>query len=283
MIRFIQFFSTLLLCFFCFPLFAWDATGHRLVAQIAFDRLTPSAKERVNAILGLQPNDLRSDRFLEAAVWADNIKKQHNFKYNRLHYTNIPFTFDQTPLPNFSSPNIMTAIDDLRIKLSDSNLSKVKQKLYLRLLIHFVGDIHQPLHCATRVSRSLPLGDEGGNLFLVKGMHVKNLHALWDQGIDHYSYITDKYPLRHWQIKELAKKLEHDFPRENYIERLQNTTPKLWAQESFMRAKNTAYQIPAEQFPEQKYLQEASVMSKEQIALAGYRLSVILNQLYGSK
>ena len=77
------------------------------------------------------------------------------------------------------------------MKADNSSISEISGKLgyslNLRLLIHFIGDIHQPLHCVTRITKDRPNGDFGGNSFKIKPINdITNLHALWDSVIIEY-------------------------------------------------------------------------------------------------
>src|SRR3990167_11141866 len=93
---------TLLACvlFFVFPVFAWNAGGHQVVAQVAYDNLTPAVKAKIDTILKVNfDSHYDDDRFLLAATWPDRIKSQTK-KYNAWHYINLPIVQDGVqPLP----------------------------------------------------------------------------------------------------------------------------------------------------------------------------------------
>lgn len=77
--------------------------------------------------------------------------------------------------------------NSLLLEVSNSLLESQAKSYALRLLIHYVGDIHQPLHCSDRIDKNFPKGDLGGNLFLLPGHYTANdLHAVWDSVL--YSY-----------------------------------------------------------------------------------------------
>ena len=157
------------------PLEAWNATGHRIVAAIAYDRLTPQAKARVDELLkqhpdfaGLSPRDA----FLAAAVWPDTIKGDSRFyddiaanpkptpllpgfpsmaRHTNWHYVDLPFSPDGTRLERPKKPNALT---ELRRILKEPELTAYD----LPWLIHLTGDVHQPLHCTSRFTSALPKG-----------------------------------------------------------------------------------------------------------------------------
>src|SRR5258706_4999496 len=158
----------------CTPLTsqAWGAGGHMMVAQIAFARLNPRAKAKVKALLALpiNPADVssKSTDFVNAAHWADDLRPFAEFdSFKPLHFIDTPFSTDGTPLPTLPSPNIVTALEE-NVNILKTSTDKNAQAQALRLIIHFVGDIHQPLHCSTRVDSANPDGDRGGNLDSIK-------------------------------------------------------------------------------------------------------------------
>jgi hypothetical protein len=170
--------------------------GHMMTASIAFDRLNPRAKAKVNELLAIeiQPanESAQSKDFINASHWADDLRDYPEFKFlEPFHYINQPFTTDGTPLPaSLPNPdNILKALKD-NVNILRTSPDKNAQARALRLIIHFVGDLHQPLHSATRVSQAHPGGDLGSNSFFIKlkqpdgTLKDRNLHSYWDAGID---------------------------------------------------------------------------------------------------
>jgi hypothetical protein len=162
--------------------YAWNAAGHKLVAQIAYDNLTPAAKHRCSTLFNL-PDKSLEPYFIKSSVWLDEIRKSKTHQFDTLHYIDIPFSKDKSKLPPIKPRNALWAIKQAILVLSSNKSSTASKTLYLKILIHVVGDIHQPLHAATKVSRRLPKGDLGGNLYLLSKSPVgKNLHQYWDKG-----------------------------------------------------------------------------------------------------
>lgn len=157
--------------------FAWGPIGQEAVAQIAFLNLTPSAASKVKQILG-------NDEFAESANWADQIKQAREWKHTATyHYTSVEDdssyfeTLASSPSTKQNQGDVVLAIAKSLIILRDAKASVTNKKYALKFLIHFVGDIHQPLH----VGRS---ADKGGNAITVNwyGKNL-NLHWLWDGAI----------------------------------------------------------------------------------------------------
>ncbi|HMJ45701.1 MAG TPA: S1/P1 nuclease [Ferruginibacter sp.] len=152
---------------------AWSLLGHRIVGQIADHYLTPAAKVQVGKILG-------NESIAMASNWPDFIKSDTNYNYlSTWHYINIKGGMQYADVKSFliadTATDAYTKINFLVKELKKRNLPPKDKILYLRLLIHIVGDIHQPLH----VGRP---EDRGGNSIKVLWFNVPyNLHQVWDQ------------------------------------------------------------------------------------------------------
>ncbi|WFU80755.1 S1/P1 nuclease [Bradyrhizobium sp. CIAT3101] len=181
--------------------FAWDAFGHMEVAQIAWDRLTPSVRARVSELLRLNPQYVawatnvpahKQDQvaFLRASTWPDfirgargyisdgseggnrpppgpeaaqNIGYSDLFMHKYWHFVDLPFSPDGTTLEDPPSPNAGTQIALFRKALSSELTTNDVKSYDLSWLIHLVGDVHQPLHATSRFTTGKPHGDAGGN------------------------------------------------------------------------------------------------------------------------
>jgi hypothetical protein len=174
---------------------AWGCKGHQTVALIAEKHLTPEAKQMVQTLLTGNPidpalkrycGDASRDAMADASTWPDDIRGQA--KNGPLHYIDIPRGAKRAPLREFCGKDgcVTQAIEDDRAILEDKNANAGKRAEALRYLIHFVGDLHQPLHATTN-------DDQGGNCVPLKYFRRKvrehdhsyspNLHSLWDTAI----------------------------------------------------------------------------------------------------
>src|SRR5580692_10642005 len=151
--------------------FAWGDEGHRIVALIAASELTPQAKTQVESLLGGDASSSMAD----LSTWADEIKF-HRHETSPWHYVDIEI--DSTGYdPARDCPTgdcVVAQIErDERI-VGDRSLAMPVRAEALKFLIHFVGDLHQPLHCADN-------HDRGGNeVKVILGRRSTNLHAVWD-------------------------------------------------------------------------------------------------------
>lgn len=136
--------------------------------------------------------------FVECATFADAIKKDGFADQSSWHYVNTPLVEDSfaASVPPPVLINVTWAIEEMvdSLKQVTSNKDKypdinyeLAESFNLRLLIHYVGDIHQPLHAVTRFDSTFEHGDEGGNYFSIEGVDgIRNLHMLWDSVLTAY-------------------------------------------------------------------------------------------------
>ncbi|RYE16667.1 MAG: S1/P1 Nuclease, partial [Sphingobacteriaceae bacterium] len=151
---------------------AWGMLGHRVVGQIADSYLTKKARKNIALILG-------DESVAMASTWADFIKSDKAYNYlSSWHYIDFdqPYTYPQMQsfLKQDTAVNASTKLNLIISQLKNKNLAQDQKLLYLRLLIHIVGDVHQPMHTAHTA-------DKGGNdIKLFWFNKPTNLHALWD-------------------------------------------------------------------------------------------------------
>lgn len=153
--------------------FAWGADGYKIVGQIAWDHLNPDAKLAVKALLG-------DDTLPDAALWTDEIKSDPSYDWAKpLHYANVEPGAGEFDLERDCPEEgcVVSAIIRYKGVLRDHAATRAEKLEALKFIVHFVGDIHQPLHVShTR--------DKGGNDIRVFFFHDNtNLHHVWDSGL----------------------------------------------------------------------------------------------------
>lgn len=256
--------------------FAWNFIGHAVIAQVAYDQLTPKAKQQVNAlvkVLGREYPNVKS--FQDVADWADTIKQDGVTEFNGWHFIDHGFSPTNMRLPYYPQENVAWAIQQNQQTLATAK-NPFDQALALAFLSHFVGDIEQPMHCVTRVTASHPKGDQGGNLYPIQTSYANNLHSLWDQGAGLYIYDANNSVPQ--QIQQLVQQIEQQYPEKSFAKALNDPNPRHWADNSFYLAKDFAYNTPAGKAPSADYITKAQRIILQQSALAGYRLAMILNK-----
>lgn len=248
---------------------AWNAIGHKLVAQIAYDNLTSEVKQLCNEYNRAYSKGAKST-FVSNATWLDSIRAKDIHWFDTLHYIDIPFSIDKTPLPPVQEVNALWGMKHAVTVLSSTKSSAADKGLSVRILTHLVGDIHQPLHTVTRISSQFPNGDMGGNLYpLAPNSIGASLHKYWDNGAGILIGQSKRS-----QIENKARQLEERWPCTGAYAQ---TKPQEWIKSTHQYALTQVYTTPPNQRPTKKYQLNAQKITEKQIALAGCRLAHVLN------
>ena len=264
------------------PVLAWNAEGHMVVAQIAYNHLEPAVKAKCDALIAvpLTYGDSRSTNFVTAAVWADDYK--NSLGTGTSHYINLPISLDGTSTSDVANDpsNVVAAIRQCISTLQSTNANLTDQATSLRYLLHFVGDIQQPLHCIAAVWASLPSGDRGGNLFNLNG-NWSNLHFLWDDG-GGYLWDSISRPLNDASQATLSNKaaaIEADYPYSASVGTIPD--PMDWAVEGQGLAQTVCYVgITLNSTPSTAYLNAAQATTEQRMAIGGQRLAKLLSTIF---
>lgn len=260
--------------------YSWNALGHMVIAQIAYDQLNPNVKTKVDKMIAdLSKEYPYNTSFYQLGPWADYLRIQKIDIYSHWHYVDLPFSKDGTPLKNLdNTDNIVWAIDQIEPIIANPKANAFERARFLAFLVHVVGDIHQPLHTTSRISVKNPDGDQGGNLYFVKfpASHPKTipLHKLWDQGIDIFTG-----PSTSANVVTLSNEITSLYPKKYFDVKITDLKAINWAQEGFQNVTTVVYSTPENQLPSEAYLQTSRQLVQEEVALAGYRLAAVLNQL----
>ncbi len=243
---------------------AWGMLGHRIVGRIAETYLTEKAQKAVREILG-------DESLAIAANWADFIKSDPASAYlSPWHYIDLKDSLSSGDIEDYlqkdTATDACTRINFLVKELKGRRLPMEKKKLYLRLLIHIVGDIHQPMH----VGRP---GDQGGNAIKVFWFNDPvNLHSVWDEKLINYQQLS---------YTEYAAAINHA----DKARRLawQNQPLVEWIVESYKLSRQIYAEIGQ---PDQRlgyrYNFDHIQTVNEQLLKAGVRLAGLLNRIFAS-
>lgn len=265
---------------------SWFDTGHLVVAEIAYRELQPSVRAEVDRLVRIG-TDPKTNTFVTAACYLDDLKDRTG-AHREWHYINLPFSPDGTPLPaSLEAENVLTALHQAVAQLEDRNNPPAVRAEALRAILHLVGDVHQPLHCATRYTAAQPQGDRGGNGFKIKGAwvgreRVDNLHLYWDSALGLLAPVERPLtPGGRRYVRYLADWLTSAFPRVRLLQ-WRNQDPRQWALESHNLALRYAYGGLREGWkPSLGYLSRGRWIARQRLALAGYRLADLLNRILG--
>jgi hypothetical protein len=260
---------------------AWGCTGHMLIAQIAFNDINESSKPQINELIdNLGQFYLTSPDFVQSACWADDLKSEDVEMYNEWHYINLPYIptpiKTSTIIPVSSKENAIWVLNKAVQTLKSSKAKLPDKAFMLRMLIHLVGDIHQPMHSINMYGQDYPDGDEGGNLVKVNSSKYKNLHAFWDSGGGLWKDVDR--PLTDTNREYINKTSEYIVVSFGHPEKL-NYNFEEWTNESYNIAVADAYTIvDGELTPE--YINSTRTECQLQIASGGKRLANILNDIF---
>ncbi len=234
------------------PAHAWNALGHKIIAEIAWQQLTPNQRTEIIKILHRHPKfdtdfaqkgDIQDDQWIfhQAAIWPDTTRNDKTHNQPTWHYINYPHQIENPtfgtdyPKPNLNTQptgrakdwNIIQAINFCQ-KILKSQAPPNQKALAYSWLIHLVGDIHQPLHTITLYSNRHPNGDRGGNDIPLQ--ISDNLHTLIDNQAGRQHKPND--------IKREVAKLQS---QPHLWDVKKTTDPEQWAKTAHQIAKTTIY------------------------------------------
>jgi hypothetical protein len=269
---------------------AWGDEGHEIIALVAQSFLTPDVRRKITALLSSDPDNLTAHDIASAATWADKYRDSNSngsrAKTRQWHFVDIEIAEPNLDAACFNHPVIPTGtpasngpaddcvvdkIDEFAAELANPNTDLEEQVVALKFILHFVGDLHQPLHSSDD-------HDRGGNDKRVSaaGIRANNLHHYWDTefvaqlGSDARSVASDL-------IGHISSGQEQQW---------QAGDSSAWAKETFEISKRDAYgQLPSPSSSGSyrlgdDYVTTATQDVSVQLSKAGVRLAVILNRAF---
>ena len=239
---------------------SWGFFGHKTVATIAENHLTPEAKTAIKVLLG-------TESLVDVASWADEVRNQPEYKSTAgWHFVNLPVGLSRSQFKDsiqaIKNENLLTALALNESIIRDSAATKAQKTVALKFIIHLVGDAHQPMH----VSRA---EDKGGNTIQVqfdgKGT---NLHSLWD------SRLLDHQGLSILQLSE-----KNDVGKSK-TRKWQRATPIDWLFESYKISSKLYEEVAQNNKLDEAYYQSHIGIVNKRIEIGGIRLAGVLNELF---
>ena len=269
---------------------AWWCTGHMTIAEIARENLNSGPRSTVESIIS-SLNTMgpfpKVTYMTEAGCWADDIRS-NNKAMAQWHFLNIPFA--PTGYPAHLPPqveNVESVIPQMYDGAKGNHYSKPNNwELVFAVanLIHFYGDIHQPLHVTDLVTSKFPNGDKGGNLLMINvGGNTQDLHGYWDAICN--QFVTDpNRPLSssdRQYIENLAQTFMTNFTFSSEQKAVWNST--VMAQESYQYAVQYSYDngnLQPGDTLSPTYIANCMQAAGQRVTLAGYRLASELNYIF---
>lgn len=245
------------------PCLGWGGEGHRIIGTIASSDLTPATAAAVRELLGDQT-------LADACCWADEIRSDHRYDWIKpLHYINLPreATAVDMQRDGANGQQVVAGIERFRAVLSDTSRPREERLEALRLVLHLVGDLHQPLHVSYAV-------DLGGNRLSVTSFGKRsNLHRVWD---------TDLIQRRLKDTKggwaTMSADLRQAITPEQRAAWRAGRDPVRWADESFAITRRLYAEPPdAQEGVNEAYWVKWMPTVAERLQAAGVRLAAVLN------
>lgn len=315
---------------FCSAALAWSGEGHMVIAGIAYKELSPEVKTKVGLLLKSHPEyskwtntfagemagmDIETYVFLRASTWPDEIRrKQNSYDHAQWHYIDYPLRAPKFKMEELAEHDndVLFGLEESQKIVADASASAESRAAHLSWLEHLVGDIHQPLHCASYFSKEFPKGDKGGNSFYVKpATKAVSLHSLWDgllgtrneprSALNEATRIRADYPSSYTRATEL----EPDFHAWSLEGR------KLALEKGYMKGKLKSAPAPRKSRSKRKtsiieiapqvepaspktestnegalpkdYTKEAKKVAEQQAAIAGYRLAAEIERVFDNQ
>lgn len=238
--------------------FAWGQKGHDVVAEIASRHLTPRATAAIDSIF-------EGKSMVYWANWLDNASHTPAYDYSRpWHYKNIDAEYDFDSAPLNPKGDVVTALNEQIAMLAQPSASGPERKLALKMVVHLVGDMHQPMHTGR-------YSDRGGNRHEVKFFDTEtNLHSVWDSRLPETGH--------KWSYTEWAEQL--DRVPESKVSEIQKGTVSSWCRETHEIAKDVYAATPQGTVVSYDYIAGWTPTVELQFLRGGLRLAHVLNYVF---
>lgn len=255
-----RFFLSISLMLASLSAFAWSQKGHDTTAAITERHLSSKAKATIDSIL-----DGRS--IIYWSNWLDNASHTPEYAYTKTwHYKNIDADQSWESAPVNPNGDIVTAINEqVGLLKNHSSLDRTQSRLALIILVHLMGDLHQPMHLGHA-------SDLGGNRWNVKyfGRNIP-LHTVWDSNLVESGH--------KWSYTEYADQIDRLSPEQ--VDTIVAGTPDDWGRETFDICTDVYNHTPVDANLSYDYVAQWTPVVETQILRAGRRLASILNSIFG--
>lgn len=266
-----------LFLFIPIKVYSWNAIGHMVIADIAYQNLKPTARAKVDEMVAnLHKEYPNTGTFLQLAYWLDEIRGQHIDTYAHWHYIDVPFSTDGTPIKNtIDTDNAVWALNHIECVVKNHSANPYERARFLAFMVHIVGDLHQPLHTVSNITAARPSGDKGGNMFYVRYNNERiNLHKIWDSGLGAFEGSNSPE-----HINQISATIMAMYPINSFAAQEQDLTASNWAKDGMAVAQKNVYDTTENQPVSNAYIINGRQVAEKSAALAGYRLANLLNQL----
>ncbi|MBL4663456.1 MAG: S1/P1 nuclease [Flavobacteriaceae bacterium] len=255
----------LLLFLFCFSSLTltsfsyedWGKTGHRATGEVAQKHLSRKAKRAIDKLL-----DGQSLAFV--SNYGDDIKSDDAYRsYGPWHYVNFPFDKTYNTHPKSEKGDLVAAINTCVSILKSKSSTKDEKVFHLKMLVHFIGDLHQPLHVGKA-------DDKGANDFQVLWFNEgTNLHSVWD------TKMIESYNMSYSELAANTKRLSGA-----QLKHIMEGDVQSWMAESRTLCLDIYANTKAGEKLGYRYMYKYINVARFQMQKGGIRLAVLLNDIF---
>ena len=236
----------------------WGKTGHRATGEIAQKYLSKKAQREIDKLL-------KGQSLAFVANYGDDIKSDGAYRsYSPWHYVNFPFDSTYESHPKSKKGDLIQGIFTCIEILKNETSTEAEKLFHLKMLVHFIGDLHQPLHVGLAE-------DKGGNDRQVKWFKKgSNLHTVWD------TTMIEDYNMSYTELATNATKLSKP-----QLEELQKGSVVDWMYDSRNLCKQVYENTEKGDKLGYKYMYDYMDVVRSQLQKGGIRLAVLLNDIFG--
>ena len=270
----------------------WWCTGHMIIAEIARHNLDDGVESSLNQVILKLKEDgtfSKCTSFIPCACWSDDLKSDGLTAMAGWHFINMPYdpsSFAVNPPAVIQHDNVAQNINTLEETAKKRGINYWEMEFAIANIIHFIGDVHQPLHATELYSQHFPHGDHGGNEFPVYYQDKQwRLHFIWDSVCGVWQNSPDRPPSQstlNW-LSEMALEFQTNYSYLFNESQKHVFNGTVMAEESFDYAVRYAYAglQPGDNIT-QAYIDRCWTAAGQRITLAGYRLASELNYVFGN-
>ncbi|MCF6348646.1 MAG: S1/P1 nuclease [Flavobacteriaceae bacterium] len=236
----------------------WGPTGHRATGKIAENHLTKRAKKKIDKLL-------KGESLAFVSTYGDEIKSDRKYsKFYTWHYVNMPLDSRYEDIEKNPKGDLVTGINTCISILKDKNSSDQDKAFYLRMLVHLVGDLHQPMHIGRK-------DDKGGNTIQVQWFGKgTNLHRIWDTDM------IEEWNMGYLELADNAENLS-----KAQVKAIQQGTVIDWVHDTHKLSKIAYESVETGENLKYRYSYNHFGTVRKQLQKGGIRLAKLLNDIFG--
>jgi len=235
----------------------WGPTGHRTIGKIAEKHLTKRAKKKIDKLL-------KGQSLAFVSTYGDEIKSDRKYsEFYTWHFVNMPLDSQYEDTEKNPKGDLVTGINTCIKMIKDVNSSDVDKAFYLKLLVHLIGDLHQPMHIGQKE-------DKGGNTIQVQWFDKgTNLHRVWD------THMIEEWNMSYLELTDNAENLSKE-----QLRAIQEGSVIDWVHDTHKFSKIAYESVKVGDKLRFRYSYDHFGTVRKQLQKGGVRLAKILNDIF---